>query len=87
MSNKSEASTPNTAAAEPAPAPTAKDVAEAISKVVGVLSHLPPQLQLRALGGAATALGVDKESRSRTTTSTQQRSNQGQQQNRSGSNR
>lgn len=81
--SKTEASTPTTSTSAEAPKPPdARDVAEAISKVVGILSHLPPALQLRALGGAATALGVDKESRTRTSTSAQQQRGNTNQQNR-----
>lgn len=52
------------------PAPTASDVANAIAGIVKLLSTLPPPMQLRALGGAATALGVDKESRGSSRNST-----------------
>jgi hypothetical protein len=75
MSTKSNETPSSASAAESPPPPTAKDVASAIAKIVEVIGHLPPPLQLRALGGAATALGVDKDTRSRSTTTTQQRSN------------
>ncbi len=74
MSREDTKSSNNGAAPSEAPPPaTAKDVALAISKIVEVIGHLPPPLQLRALGGAATALGVDSSSRNRSS-ATQQRS-------------
>lgn len=88
MSKETSTPTSNGSTQQPeAPTPpTAQDVAKATGEIVKILLPLPPAFQLRALGAAATTLGVDKESRSRTNnTTTQQRSNNNGSQQRSGS--
>jgi hypothetical protein len=63
MSNAKETTSP-TNEAESAQA-LARRVTAAIGKIVEAVGDLPPNVQLRALSGAATVLGLDKEQRSR----------------------